>query len=109
MVSTLKTAKEFYKLQNEGKIARGLNTSKKLRLDSKGFYLNKKTSNGNTYMQRVKSTDKVYSRSEGVTMYSPKRDTEIVDVSHKKEGTKIHNKYAHMRDRTSFTGKNYKR
>jgi len=109
MVSQLYSAKQFYKLQGEGKIAKGLNLSKKLRLDSKGFYLNKQNSKGETYFQRVSANDKVYSRSEGVTLYSPSKDTAKTDVSHKKEGTKVHSKYAHTRDRTSFTGKDFKR
>lgn len=74
MVSNLYDAKTFYQMQKKGEIGRGLSPSKKLRKDSKGFYLTKSSPNGSVYKQRISQTDKVYSRSEGVTAYSKELD-----------------------------------
>jgi len=112
MVSQLYTAKSFYKLQDERKVAKNMSLSKKLRLDSKGYYLNKKTSKGEVYRQNVSANAKVYARSskQGVTMYSAKRDIGKTDVEHFREGTKVHNKHAHMSDRKSLSSNRlYKR
>ena len=107
MVSKVYTAKRFFELQSDGKIAKGMNTSKKLRKDSQGYYLNKQNSKGQIYSQRVKSTDLVYSRAEGVTRYSRDRDKTVKNVVHKVEGVKKHNDRPHFSDREAKTGKVY--
>lgn len=112
MVSQLKNARQFYELQQDGKIAKNTPASKKLQFGRSGFYLNKKARDGTSYKQKVKTTDMVYSRNgeQGVTLYSGKRDASRTNVSHKKETVARHSKTAHMYDRTSLTGKvNYKK
>ena len=108
MVSKTYTARTFFKLQSEGKIARGLSQDKKLRMDSRGYYLNKKSSKGGMYIQRVKATDKVYSRAEGVTMYSKERDMKRTNVTHKQEGIKKHSSRPQFSDREAITGRDYR-
>lgn len=76
MPSNVYEAKEFHKLQSEGKVARYMDNEKKLNKDNKGFYLNKSKSNGVMYKDRVSSTDLVYARSsiDGVTKFSKEKD-----------------------------------
>ncbi len=109
MVGVLYNAKEFYELQRKGKVAKNMDSNKKLfKKSNGGYYLKKSNSKGLVYTQEVKANSKVYSRSEGVTMYSKSLDKDIKS-SYKKEGTKKHSKYAHMSDRASLTSdKKYK-
>lgn len=99
MVSKLYDADEFFKKQSAGKLAKGYNYNKKLHLDSQGYHLYKKDKNGDFYRQDVNPKDKVYSRQEGVTVYSKARDRDKIEVRHKKETPKQHESKAHMYDR----------
>lgn len=109
MPSKIYNAKDYFKLQNEGKVGRNIPISKKLRLDSRGYYLNKRNSKGMIYRVDVKSTDKVYARSsnDGTTLYSKERDRDKTNVEHKKEGTKKHNSRPQFSDREAESGRTY--
>lgn len=105
MPSNLYKADKFFELQKKGKIAKGYNVDRKLNKDSKGFYLNKNTSSGDIFKQRVGKEDLVYSRAEGVTKYSGQRDKNKTKVSTERATPKEHQKHAHFGDRKSLTGK----
>lgn len=111
MVSKLYNADKFYQMQKEGKIAKPYSKSQKLNKDNHGYFLNRKSSTGDLYKQRVKSTDLLYTRTEnGVTLYSYKKDKDVLDVAtiHKSTG-KQHNPYKHVSDREAFlTNRRYK-
>ena len=104
MTSKVYNAKDFFKLQSEGKVARNMATSKKLRLDDKGYYLYKKTRDGSIYRQDVSSSSKVYARNknEGVTMYSKERDRKRKSPA-KREGVKSHSKHPQFSDREALS------
>lgn len=107
MVSTLKTASNFYQLQKKGKIARGLNKNKTLLKDNKGYYLIKNTSNSVPYKQRVKNNDLVYSRAEGVTRYNEKLDRAKTKIkTYQVSSGKEHNPYKQMSDRQAKSTSN---
>lgn len=108
MPSLLYTPTEFYELQKKGKVARNTNPSKKLRKTNTGsYYLKKKTAQGQVFKQDVPKDSMVYARSgtDGVTMYSPKRDRKRTDVRVKKETPKQHRRKAHMYDRINKNDK----
>lgn len=103
MVSNLYSAGTFYKEQKAGKIAKGMNSHKKLIKGSSGYYLNKKHTNGVAYKQKVNANDMVYSRASGVTKYSASRDKGIKHLEKAKVGgsAKAHSNKKHMSDRVS--------
>lgn len=104
MVSNLYSAKSFYVKQKEGSIAKSYGDGQKLQKDTKGFYLNRSKSNGDSYKQRVSQTDLVYTRAEtGVTLYSKERD-EMRKSSSMSESKKDHSKHAQFGDRKRGNG-----
>jgi len=106
MVSNLYKAEKFYEKQNGGSIAKPYFKVDKLNKDRDGFFLFKSKSNGNVYKQRVKKDDYVYTRQEGVTKYSVKKDRARIfpktQTIRKESGTK-HKSKAHMSDRESIS------
>jgi hypothetical protein len=111
MVSSLYKADEFYKLQKKGKIASVYVSDKKLKKDGKGFFVNRKNSQGEMFRQRVKDDDLVYTRAEtGVTKYSPARDKDLTNPDTLIYGSrKKWSKKAHTGDYLTTTGKIMKR
>ena len=108
MVSKLYPAKEFYELQEKGKIAKYLGKQKRLHKSKKGdFYVFKKNNKGELYPEKIKPNDLVYSRSEGVTKYSKELDRKRKS-RYWVETAKQHKPYAHEYDREANTGKKYK-
>lgn len=110
MVSKIYKANKFYQMQQKGNIAKPYAQDKKLKKDSKGFYLIKNKRNGENYKQRVKENDLIYSRQEGVTKYTYQNDKRNLnpDTIHKSTGQE-HFAHKHTSDREAFsTTKRYK-
>ena len=107
MVSNLHKADEFYKLQKKGKIAKVYDSSMKLRKDKNGFYVNRKSPQGEMFKQRVKSDDLIYTRAEtGATKYNPSRDKENLNPDTLIYGSrKEWSKKAHTGDYLTTTGR----
>ena len=87
MVSKLYTPKQFYELQEEGKIGKNFGKRNKLYKDKNGFYIYKKLKNKLTKI-RLRSTSRVYSRGDRVSVYNPKldnlRQAKIIKMDKKK-------------------------
>jgi len=92
-------------MQEKGIIAKPYLDNQKLKKDDKGFYLNKTRTNGELYRQRVKNTDLIYSRAEGVTKYNSKIDKGIKAQTIQKSSGQGHNSYRHLSDRESLSTK----
>lgn len=107
MVSKLYPANEYYSKQKKGEVGKNHTYIQKLHKSSKGYYIYNKPARGKSYSKvYADSSDKVYSRSEGATIYSKELDRKR-DNTKRKESVKYHNTHKHFSDRKATTGKTY--
>jgi len=103
MVSKLYTPKQFYELQEEGKIGKNFGKYGKLYKRTDGYYVYRKRE-GEYVLYRISPSSRVYSRGDHVSVYNSKldklRQAKIIKMDKKK-----FERYKHIYDNKKISKK----